>query len=100
MPIMPCVRVPAPAAKLVVVYDLGGGTFDASVISMAARRHEVLRSAGIAQLVGMMWMPSALTWRWDRFGVQDWIASERSAAAGGVPGKERGPPSEHAPTGD
>jgi molecular chaperone DnaK (HSP70) len=38
--------------ELIVVYDLGGGTFDASVISMAARRHEVARSAGIAQLGG------------------------------------------------
>ncbi|HKP10719.1 MAG TPA: Hsp70 family protein [Blastocatellia bacterium] len=36
----------------VVVYDLGGGTFDASVISMAERRHEVLSSEGIAQLGG------------------------------------------------
>jgi molecular chaperone DnaK (HSP70) len=38
--------------ELVVVYDLGGGTFDASIISMAARRHEVVRSAGMAQLGG------------------------------------------------
>jgi len=47
-------RSAAPSARreLVVVYDLGGGTFDASVISMAARRHEVVRSAGIAQLGG------------------------------------------------
>jgi len=35
-----------------VVYDLGGGTFDASVTSMAERRHEVLSSEGIAQLGG------------------------------------------------
>lgn len=38
--------------EYVVVYDLGGGTFDASVISMAERRHEVLSSEGIAQLGG------------------------------------------------
>jgi molecular chaperone DnaK len=43
---------PSARRELVVVYDLGGGTFDASVISMAARRHEVVRSAGIAQLGG------------------------------------------------
>ena len=36
----------------VVVYDLGGGTFDASVISMAERRHEVLSSEGITRLGG------------------------------------------------
>ncbi|MBA3442167.1 MAG: Hsp70 family protein [Pyrinomonadaceae bacterium] len=36
----------------VVVYDLGGGTFDASVISIAERRHEVVSSDGIAHLGG------------------------------------------------
>jgi molecular chaperone DnaK (HSP70) len=36
----------------VVVYDLGGGTFDASVISMAERYHEVITSEGIARLGG------------------------------------------------
>jgi molecular chaperone DnaK (HSP70) len=36
----------------VVVYDFGGGTFDASVTSMAERRHEVLSSDGIARLGG------------------------------------------------
>ena len=43
---------PSTRRELVVVYDPGGGTFDASVISMAARRHEVVHSAGIAQLGG------------------------------------------------
>ena len=37
---------------LVVVYDLGGGTFDASVVRMSGRRHEVLASAGIGRLGG------------------------------------------------
>ena len=36
---------PSARRELVVVYDLGGGTFDASVISMAARRHEVVQHA-------------------------------------------------------
>jgi molecular chaperone DnaK (HSP70) len=36
----------------VVVYDLGGGTFDASVVRMSGRRHDVLATAGIAQLGG------------------------------------------------
>ena len=43
---------PSARRELVVVYDLGGGTFDASVINMVARRHEVVRSTGIAQLGG------------------------------------------------
>jgi molecular chaperone DnaK (HSP70) len=36
----------------VVVYDLGGGTFDVSVIRMTGQRHEVLGSDGISQLGG------------------------------------------------
>lgn len=42
----------AATREFVVVYDLGGGTFDASVISMAERRHEVVSSEGIAHLGG------------------------------------------------
>src|SRR5215216_5829178 len=38
--------------EFMVVYDLGGGTFDSSVISMAEQRHEVVSSEGIAQLGG------------------------------------------------
>jgi molecular chaperone DnaK (HSP70) len=37
---------------LVVVYDLGGGTFDASAVRMSGNRHEVLASAGIPRLGG------------------------------------------------
>ena len=36
----------------VVVYDLGGGTFDASLVRMRGRLHEVLATAGINQLGG------------------------------------------------
>lgn len=38
--------------EALVVYDLGGGTFDSSVISLVERDHEVLSSEGIAQLGG------------------------------------------------
>ncbi len=37
---------------VVGVYDLGGGTFDASVVRMSGRRHEILASAGISRLGG------------------------------------------------
>ena len=37
---------------LVVVYDLGGGTFDASAVRMAGARHEVLATAGLPKLGG------------------------------------------------
>jgi molecular chaperone DnaK (HSP70) len=36
----------------VVVYDLGGGTFDAAVICMAENRHDVVASEGIPRLGG------------------------------------------------
>ena len=35
-----------------VVYDLGGGTFDVSVIRVTGKRHEVIGSEGITQLGG------------------------------------------------
>jgi molecular chaperone DnaK (HSP70) len=37
---------------IVVVYDLGGGTFDASVVRMAGQHHEVLATAGVNRLGG------------------------------------------------
>ncbi len=36
----------------VVVYDLGGGTFDASLVRMRGRKHEVMATAGVNQLGG------------------------------------------------
>ena len=36
----------------VVVYDLGGGTFDASLVRMRGASHEVLSTAGVNELGG------------------------------------------------
>ena len=36
----------------VVIYDLGGGTFDAAVVVIAGGRHDVLTTSGIARLGG------------------------------------------------
>lgn len=38
--------------EVLVVYDLGGGTFDSSVINLVERDHEVMSSEGIAKLGG------------------------------------------------
>lgn len=38
--------------EILVVYDLGGGTFDSSVINLVERDHEVMSSEGIAKLGG------------------------------------------------
>jgi molecular chaperone DnaK (HSP70) len=40
------------AREHVVVYDLGGGTFDASLVRMTAREHDVLATAGLPALGG------------------------------------------------
>jgi Hsp70 protein len=61
-----------------VVSDLGGGTFDASVISMVARRHEVVRSTGIAQLGGDDMDHILLDLALEQGGVQDWTTAERA----------------------
>jgi molecular chaperone DnaK (HSP70) len=54
----------------VVVYDLGGGTFDASLLAMRERHHEVVQTTGINQLGG------------DDF---DAVLAELALAAAGVP---------------
>jgi molecular chaperone DnaK (HSP70) len=36
----------------VVVYDLGGGTFDAALVSMAGGQHDIVTTGGIARLGG------------------------------------------------
>jgi molecular chaperone DnaK (HSP70) len=73
-------RRAAPSARreLVVVYDLGGGTFDAAVISMAARRHEVVRSAGIAQLGGDDVDHLLLALAGAQAGIHDWTPAEEA----------------------
>jgi molecular chaperone DnaK (HSP70) len=68
---------PSARRELVVVYDFGGGTFDASVISMAARRHEVVRSAGIAQLGGDDVDDLLLNLALAQAGGQDWTTTEQ-----------------------
>jgi molecular chaperone DnaK (HSP70) len=43
---------PRSPKKYVVVYDLGGGTFDASAVSFADRRFELIATEGVAGLGG------------------------------------------------
>ena len=45
-------RVGAKPLELIAVYDLGGGTFDASLVELADQRHEVLANEGIPALGG------------------------------------------------
>lgn len=43
---------PRSPKKYVVVYDLGGGTFDTSVVGLAGQTHEVIANEGIPRLGG------------------------------------------------
>jgi len=38
--------------ECVAIYDLGGGTFDASIVNVADRQHEIVNSMGIGRLGG------------------------------------------------
>jgi molecular chaperone DnaK (HSP70) len=46
------VLAPRSPKRYVVVYDLGGGTFDTSAVSLEGRRFELLASEGLARLGG------------------------------------------------
>jgi molecular chaperone DnaK (HSP70) len=43
---------PRSPKKYVVIYDLGGGTFDTSIVGIAGRNHDVLAHQGISRLGG------------------------------------------------
>ena len=43
---------PRSPKRYVITYDLGGGTFDTSVVGIAGNRHDVIAYEGIAQLGG------------------------------------------------
>lgn len=45
-------KAAGPRKEYIAVYDLGGGTFDASVIRMTDRYHEVMTSSGLSHLGG------------------------------------------------
>ena len=62
---------PSSRREYSVVYDLGGGTFDASLISMAERKHEVVCSEGIAQLGGDDFDRLLLNLALDKAGIKD-----------------------------
>ena len=48
-------KLPTDAAKTVMVYDLGGGTFDVTLVKMSKKRFHVLGIEGDVQLGGRDW---------------------------------------------
>jgi molecular chaperone DnaK len=57
----------APEEELVVVYDLGGGTFDASVLRVTPDEIKVLGTGGDRQLGGVDWDNAIMEWLDDQF---------------------------------
>ncbi|QDX41459.1 molecular chaperone DnaK [Salarchaeum sp. JOR-1] len=53
--------------KTILVYDLGGGTFDVSVLEMAEGYHEVLATNGDNDLGGDDWDEAIIEWLADEF---------------------------------
>jgi molecular chaperone DnaK (HSP70) len=72
------------AREHMVVYDLGGGTFDVSVICMNGREHEVIGSEGMSRLGGddldALLMESVLS----RYSPSGFIRKRLSLALSGI----------------
>ncbi len=67
----------------VLVYDLGGGTFDASLVKVHGKRIDVIATDGNAMLGGLDWDKCIANWIDDRF--QQQHGSRPSAMPGGEP---------------
>jgi molecular chaperone DnaK (HSP70) len=55
----------------IVVYDLGGGTFDAALVSMAGDQHDVLFTSGVSRLGGDDFDESLLTLALEKAGIDE-----------------------------
>ncbi|HEY1191495.1 MAG TPA: Hsp70 family protein [Gemmata sp.] len=56
-----------PANETVLVYDLGGGTFDVTLVKLARKRFQVLAIEGDVRLGGRDWDERLVTWAADKF---------------------------------
>ncbi|MEW5978103.1 MAG: Hsp70 family protein [Acidobacteriota bacterium] len=70
--------------KHLVVYDLGGGTFDVSVIRMTGLQHDVVGSEGIARLGGDDFDELLLELALDQPTVDPLVRKNLRLAAGGI----------------
>ena len=57
----------APAAGTVLVYDLGGGTFDVTLVRLGRKRSQVMAIEGDVRLGGKDWDDKLVDWAADRF---------------------------------
>lgn len=56
-----------PAPQTVLVYDLGGGTFDVTLVKLGRKRFQVLAIEGDVRLGGKDWDDKLVDWAADRF---------------------------------
>ncbi len=67
----------APAPQTVLVYDLGGGTFDVTLVKLSRKRFQVLAIEGDVRLGGRDWDERLVNWAADKF-VQQFADDPRS----------------------
>jgi molecular chaperone DnaK len=60
-------RHPPPDTRTVLVYDLGGGTFDVTVVRLARKRFQVLAIEGDVRLGGKDWDDRLVNWAAEKF---------------------------------
>src|SRR5437899_10233354 len=58
---------PTTTPRTVLVYDLGGGTFDVTLVKLAKKRFQVLAIEGDVRLGGKDWDDRLVNWAADRF---------------------------------
>lgn len=58
---------PDGAARVVLVYDLGGGTFDVTLVRLGRKRFQVLAIEGDVRLGGRDWDERLVAWAADQF---------------------------------
>lgn len=58
---------PSAGPRTVLVYDLGGGTFDVTLVKLARKRFQVLAIEGDVRLGGKDWDDRLVNWAADRF---------------------------------
>ncbi|MDB5310543.1 MAG: dnaK 3 [Gemmataceae bacterium] len=61
---------PAAGPRTVLVYDLGGGTFDVTLVKLAKKRFQVLAIEGDVRLGGKDWDDRLVNWAADKFKLQ------------------------------
>jgi actin-like ATPase involved in cell morphogenesis len=77
---------PRSPKRYVAVYDLGGGTFDTSVVGIAEQNHDVVAHEGIGKLGGDDFDEIILNLALEQMGLGPKTSPVTRTASGGMPG--------------